>query len=201
MIVQDDYEIKLKKKSIKCYEKYHKDSLFNLKYEKIIKLNDGSHIGLRFLTRNDFNKLFAFFELLSKETIFYRHFSQNPNIKFIEAKRILSALNRKELIIIAEDLNDEEIPFLGIIELIKSQEELGSGELAVIVADKWQGKHLGQQMIEYMILLAKMNGFKKIFGYYLINNYKIHSLIQKLGHKCEKSRDLNIIEINFNLDN
>ena len=59
--------------------------------------------------------------------------------------------------------------------------ERDRAEFAVIVADPWQGKGLGQKLIERVIEIARENGVKLFIGEVLAANQPMLDLVKKLG--------------------
>jgi acetyltransferase len=56
-----------------------------------------------------------------------------------------------------------------------------TAEFAVIVADPWQGKGLGEKLIERVIEIARDNEVKMIWGEFLAANLPMLGLVRKLG--------------------
>ena len=56
-----------------------------------------------------------------------------------------------------------------------------TSEIAVIVADPWQGLGLGSKMMDYMIEICKDKKLETIYGYMLSDNYQAINLMKKMG--------------------
>ena len=51
----------------------------------------------------------------------------------------------------------------------------------MIVADPWQGKGLGEKLIERVIEIARDNGVKMLYGEVLATNLPMLGLVKKMG--------------------
>lgn len=80
----------------------------------------------------------------------------------------------------------ERVP--GDARLIK-QPDLENAEMAVAVADQWQGKGVGRNLCEYCMKVAKEFGVKKLWMEILGINSKMLKLSEKLGFKIAESND------------
>ena len=163
----------------------------NKENKKLIELDDGNKVIIRPLNGADMRKLVRFYTNLSKETLYYRYFSSASNLISQELKRVKQALQRGALILAAESLDEDQRPIVGISEILQCG-TLDSAECAVIVTETWQGKHLGWQMLEWLIYLAKEKGINRIMGYYIASNQKVNSMLQKAGYKYKTDRHLNV---------
>ncbi len=144
----------------------HENFYYCKEYEKRIKLKDGSLILLRPLTPCDFRKIEALYETFSNQTLFYRYLNTSPYLKNRELKRLLDGVCKGELILVAEDLMHEKKPFRGISELAIKNTDPTVAECSITVADEWQGKHLGIQMLEWLISIAVSKDLKFLIGYF-----------------------------------
>jgi acetyltransferase len=59
----------------------------------------------------------------------------------------------------------------------------------VIVADPWQGKGLGEKLIEQVIEIARDNGVKILWGDVLATNLPMLSLVKKMGFTVKEAEE------------
>ena len=59
--------------------------------------------------------------------------------------------------------------------------ERDSAEFAVIIADPWHGKGLGEKLIDEVINIARDSGVKLLWGEILATNEPMLGLVRKLG--------------------
>lgn len=169
------------------------------KDEKEIVLKDGTAVLLRPLKRSDWNELRALFESFSNETLYFRYFTCSPQYIERELERISKALDKHELIIVAELLETEN-HLLGICELSRQERTPNVAECAVTVTDEWQGKSLGVQMLEWLVKVGGEQGINCIIGYFNAGNFAVSALIRKSGFKYRTTCNLNCISFQLFLD-
>jgi len=96
---------------------------------------------------------------LSKETLRTRFFSV---IKDISHEWLILFCNidyDRHMAIVAEMEENGKKSMIGVARLIMNQ-DLTSGELAILVQDKFQGKHLGTKFVEVLIEIARERGLR-----------------------------------------
>ncbi|NVM30704.1 MAG: hypothetical protein HWN65_17825 [Candidatus Helarchaeota archaeon] len=187
-------------KSKKIYNRDFNSFCYHREYEKLIELKDGSQVLLRPLIPCDFNKIAALFDTFSQNTLHLRYFTTSPKIKKTEIRRLLNAICRDELIIVAENLMHDQKPLLAISELYLQNETETMAECAITVTDEWQGKYLGTQMLEWLVQIAEIRGIDTIIGHYITGNLKVLSILRKSGYNYVTDRDKNIMYFKLFLD-
>ncbi|MFX1295440.1 MAG: GNAT family N-acetyltransferase [Promethearchaeota archaeon] len=165
---------------------------YHEEYKNRIKLKDGSLILLRPLKPYDSKKIEALYETFSAQTLHYRHFNVSPYLVDRESKRLLDTLYKGELIIVAVDPMHKERPFRGISELLIKSTDQTIAECSIIISDEWQGKHLGIQMLKWLISIALSKGVKFLIGYFLAENSKVLSILRKSTYKYEIDYSWNV---------
>ncbi len=86
----------------------------------------------------------------------------------------------REIGIVAIGLPPGPTVMMGVGRLVMIPER-DAAEFAVIVADPWQGKGLGQKLIERVIEIAKENGVRTLSGEVLAENRPMLDLAKKDG--------------------
>ena len=64
-----------------------------------------------------------------------------------------------------------------------------TAEFALVVADAWQGKGLGRQLLERLCKYAKAAGYRALYGHILHGNRGMLDLAQRLGFKHVSAED------------
>ncbi len=87
---------------------------------------------------------------------------------------------------------------MGVSRLVMTPER-GTAEFAVIVADPWQGKGLGQKLIERVLEIARENGVNHLWGDVLAANLPMLELVKKLGFRVSRgeSDDIRRVVMEF----
>ena len=166
--------------------------LYRREYERVVELTDGNSVLIRPMTPCDFEKIIDLFKTFSVETLFFRYLNISTEFKKRELRRLLNSLNKGMLILVAELLHGNK-PLIGICELFIQKENKHCAECAITITDKWQGKHLGIQLLKWLIHIARKRDIETIIGYFNTENMKVLSILRRSGFKYTTTRDLNTI--------
>ena len=82
--------------------------------------------------------------------------------------------------IVAEMEKNGKKSMIGVARLIMNQ-DLTSGEVAVLVQDKFQGKRLGTKFVEVLIEIAKEKGLEDVRADVLTENESMLKVFRRLG--------------------
>ncbi|HUX98525.1 MAG TPA: GNAT family N-acetyltransferase [Candidatus Deferrimicrobium sp.] len=180
--------------------RYSNPVFYHREYERQIRLNIDTLIFLRPLVPCDFKRLALLFDSFSNETLFFRYFNYNPRIKGREIKRLLQAIYQDELVLVAELSQLEQRLLIGICELVLQKDDSEAAECAITIIDTWQGKHLGIEMLKWLISLAAARDIKTLIGYYILGNLKVPAILRKSGYKYTINHYQNIIKFELFLE-
>jgi acetyltransferase len=117
---------------------------------------------------------------LSKETLRTRFFSA---IKDISHEWLILFCNidyDRHMAIVAEVQENGKKKIIGVARLIMNP-DLTSGELAVLVHDRFQGKGLGYKFVEVLIGIAREKGLEDIRAEVLTENERMLKILRRLG--------------------
>jgi len=165
----------------------HQDNLliasYPQKYVATRKLKNATQVLLRPIKPEDEERFNEFLKSLSVETMRFRFFEIIKEMSHETLTRYCNLDYDREIAIVAE-LRESSKPIIGAVRLII---EPGgkSGELAVLVGDKWQGLGLGSKLMDLLVEVAKDMRVEKIYGYVSANNYIMLNMCNKKGFKVE----------------
>ncbi|MEM2585115.1 MAG: GNAT family N-acetyltransferase, partial [Thermoproteota archaeon] len=74
-----------------------------------------------------------------------------------------------------------------------------SAELALVVRDDWQGRGVGTALLNYLIELAKVNGFRTLRAWVLVENATMMHLFRKCGYRMKYRLENGVYEIVLDL--
>lgn len=141
------------------------------KYETLWKFRDGRTVLLRPIKPEDEPLWLEMFKNLSEESIWYRFFHIIKETSYEERMRYCNIDYDREIAIVAELTEDRRKKILGVVRLC-IEPNSKKGEVAVIVADPYQGLGLGSKMVNYMIEICKYKNFQwKTFCQILSNGF------------------------------
>ena len=164
----------------------HKDTIIIAshpqKYNMIHRLNAETEATLRPIKPEDEARLCEFLMSLSQETMRVRFFRILKELPHETLTRYCNLDYDREIAIVAELKDTKKI--IGVGGVI-AEPNGKNGEFAVIVGDRWQGLGLGSKLMDGIINIAKDLRLEKIYGYVLVNNFKMLHLCEKKGFKTE----------------
>jgi len=136
---------------------------------------DGRRVWLRLLQPGDADLISRFFWRLSKETVYRRFFSPItlPNEPLLKRLVDVDHCDREALIA----LDDQ-----GIVGMARYGTGPGeSHDVAVVVADDWQGRGLGALLIRRLAHIARLRGISSFHATMLGDNARAQSLVRGLS--------------------
>ncbi|MDP2968039.1 MAG: bifunctional acetate--CoA ligase family protein/GNAT family N-acetyltransferase [Deltaproteobacteria bacterium] len=150
------------------------------KYITPWQLSEGTEVLLRPIRPEDEPAEHEMLSSLSKETLRTRFFSA---IKDISHEWLILFCNidyDRHMAIVAEVQENGKKKIIGVARLIMNP-DLTSGELAVLVHDRFQGKGLGYKFVEVLIGIAREKGLEDIRAEVLTENKRMLKILRRLG--------------------
>ncbi len=86
----------------------------------------------------------------------------------------------RHMAIVAEIIENGKRKIIGVGRLVM-QPDFRSGELALIVHDRYQRKGLGHKLLGMLIEIGREKGLEEVYGDVLAENEKMLKLARKLG--------------------
>ncbi|MDO8724224.1 MAG: GNAT family N-acetyltransferase, partial [Syntrophales bacterium] len=150
------------------------------KYIKPWQLTEGTAVLLRPIRPEDEPAEHEMLSSLSQETLRTRFFSA---IKDISHEWLILFCNidyDRHMAIVAELRENGKKKMIGVARLIMNP-DLTSGEVAVLVHDRFQGKGLGYKLVEVLIEIARERGLEDVRADVLTENEKMLRIFRRLG--------------------
>jgi acetyltransferase len=154
--------------------------------------------AIRPLRWQDELQLLEFHRSLSVETVRSRYFgllSVESRLKAEHLVEVCSGLHSREATLVAErrPLRAGELRIVGVARMIENR-NAGDAELAVVIADHWQGQGLGTTLLSSMVELGWAKDLMRLFGFILPENYAMQHICQKLGFAMQYSESVDALE-------
>ena len=150
------------------------------KYVKPWQLTEGTAVLLRPIRPEDEPAEREMLSSLSEDTLRTRFFSVVKEISHEELIFFCNIDYDRHMAIIAELRENGKKIMVGVARIIMNQ-ELTSGEAAVLVHDRFQGKGLGYKLVEMLIEIARERGLEDVRADVLSENKTMLSIFQRLG--------------------
>jgi acetyltransferase len=168
------------------------------KYSREAIIKDGRKILLRPIMPEDEPLLIKMLEHASSQSLYLRFFGHVPKVTHKWLTRFTHIDYDRENAIVAEITHEDQTKeLMGVVRII--EDAWGeSAEYAILVADKWQGQHLGNLLTDYILEIAKERDIKKIVASVLPTNSGMVHMFEKRGFSIDKS-SLEAYEVSLEL--
>ena len=179
---------------------YHHMAIHPYPYHlvKEVQLADGSNMTVRPIRPEDANMEQEFVRQLSAQSRYFR-FMQSVNELTAEMLIRFTQLdyNREMALIAVQEKNGKEME-LGVTRYVMNPDGK-SCEFALVVADGWQNKGIGSQLLGMLIDAAQDRGFRSMTGEILSDNQKMLTLAKRLGFHITSTDDpgIKLAELTF----
>ena len=152
------------------------------------QLSDGTNITIRPIRPEDAELVQAFVRGLSEESKYFRFMSSIQELTETMLVRFTQIDYSTEMALIAVALVQNREIELGVARYAINPDG-DSCEFALVVADSFQGKGLGQKLMVVLMEAARSKGLSMIEGEVLSNNHNMLNLMMRLGFAIKTSED------------
>jgi acetyltransferase len=153
------------------------------------QLPDGTDIAIRPIRPEDAENEQAFVQNLSPESKYFRFMQSLDKLTPLMLARFTQIDYDREMALVA--VIDEHTPgarILGVARYV-SNPDRQSCEFALTVADAWQKKGIGRQLMQRLMTVARDRGIEIMSGEVLSNNSKMLRLCERLGFRTVRRAD------------
>jgi acetyltransferase len=163
------------------------------RFQKEVRLEDGSQLFLRPIRPEDEPKLVKFHYTLSEHSVYMRYFhwmklEQRTQHERLTRMCFVDYDRQMALVAIRPDPKSGEHEVTGIGRLVKMRTP-GEAELAVIVSDAYQRRGIGARLMEELIAFARAEKLEKIVGAVLFENRPMRKLFERFGFTVKQGED------------
>jgi acetyltransferase len=147
---------------------------------------DGTAVAIRPIGVDDFELELAFTQGLSPESGYQRLMSAR-RLSRAEVKRLVSIDGDCEVALIATTTQAGRERQVGVARFVR--EQCGeTAEIALVVADDWQGRGLGRRLMRGLIASARRHGVRRLVGTTLSDNVAMLAIARALGFEMARER-------------
>jgi RimJ/RimL family protein N-acetyltransferase len=143
------------------------------------RLRDGSTVWVRPIRPSDKDELREGYEALSDESR-YRRFLAAPGHLSEERLAYLTEVDHHdhEALVALEPQTGRGI---GVARFVRSRQRPDAAEVAVTIADDWQGRGAGTLLLELLSDRAREEGVERFTGDVLAGNRDVLDVVERLG--------------------
>jgi len=153
---------------------------------------DRTPVTLRSVRPEDAPALYAMFHACSSKSLYLRFERQLNGICLDEAVQLCSVDQKSEISIVAEIKEAGSHKLIGLGQLLADQDH-GTAEYAVLVADPWQGKGVGSKLTDFCHEIAWRWGVKRVVSEFSPSNVRIIRIFQSRGFRFQRDRQEQIV--------
>jgi nucleotide-binding universal stress UspA family protein/GNAT superfamily N-acetyltransferase len=159
---------------------------------RTITLRDGARVTLRPIAPEDKPLLAAIFERLSEESRYRRFFTTKNELSPADLDYLVDVDHSDHEAIIAIDPLSGKA--LGVARYIRSKGDAEVAEVAVTVADDWQGRGLGRALLDRLTYRARREGVRRFSALVQGDNPGALVLLAGLGD-TRRQWDTGVVEL------
>ena len=150
--------------------------------DEILPLADGSLAVVRAVRPDDGPRLQAFIRGLSARSRYLRFFAAIAALSAAQLERFLHVDSRLGMALVALSGAQEDARIIAEARCMVDDEARGA-EFAIAVADEFQRKGLGTQLVRKLLAFAAAKGVRRLFGEVLVDNHAMIALVRRLGFR------------------
>jgi len=148
--------------------------------ERDWQAGDGTVLHLRPLRPDDLDREVAFIAGLSQQTLYYRLQYSSRSVSREDAARLLELDYRDQMAIGALSGTAPDEALVGVSRYARIV-GTDQAECAIVVADAWQGRGLGTELMRTLGQAARANGIRTLVGTSLAENQRLQAWARRFG--------------------
>jgi acetyltransferase len=156
-------------------------------------MKDGRKVLIRPIRPEDEPLMRRFHESLSEQTIYLRYFHMEGLSARVAHERLIRKCfidYDREMALVAEaaDPKTNGPELLGVGRLTRER-DTEEGEVAVLIADHFQGLGLGTELLHRLIEVGRAEGYRRMVAHILPENASMRKLAERFHFEIEPSQD------------
>lgn len=159
-----------------------------------VLLTDGTTAQLRAIEPTDADRLVRFHEGLSPDSVWFRYFGVHPHLTPNEVERLTVVDGRDRLALVA--LVGDELVGVASYDRLANRSD---AEVAVVVADAFQGKGVATVLLEHLADRARRNSIERFVADVLPTNAKMLHVFRDAGFGGSSEFDDGVVHVSFPL--
>lgn len=153
---------------------------------QVLQLTDGSEVVVRPIGPDDASLLQAFVRRLSPRSRRFRFFAALAELSAAQLDRFVNVDPARGLALVALNGRQEGTAIVAEARYALAQEG-EKAEFAIAVADDFQGRGLGKQLVKRLLATAWRLGVRRLFGEIKSDNRAMLAVAMRLGFRLRGS--------------
>ena len=160
-----------------------------------VVLADGGTVLLRAIRPDDGERLVAFHQGLSSQSIYYRFFSAKPRLTEAEVHRFthVDQVDRVALVAVLGD----DLVAVARYDRWPGRDE---AEVAFLVADAHHGRGMATVLLEHLAAIARTHGIISFTASVLPDNRAMLNVFKSTGFEVRRAFDAGVVELEFPIE-
>lgn len=167
------------------------------KYTSEHKLRSGVNFLFRPIECSDQLRFKEFFGSLSAASVHFRFFEIIKELPNESVERFCNVDYSQEIAIVALPQGENKIVGVARLEV---EPKARRGEFALVVADAWQGRGLGIELLGYLIRIARDYALLELHCFVSSDNLRMIGLAEKFGLRV-KSSEGEVLDMSLHMEN
>jgi GNAT superfamily N-acetyltransferase len=159
------------------------------------RLPDGTLLLTRLIRADDKRLLERGLANLSQTSVQRRFLSPKTSFSGAELRYLTEVDGVNHLALVAESPTQPARGIIGVARYVRLPEEPLAAEVAIVVADPWQGRGVGTMLVEELGRRARGNGIVRFTASMAADNVPAHRLMAKLARDPERLRSGRVTEM------
>jgi len=153
--------------------------------DQLLHLADGSKVVVRAIRFEDGPRLQTFVRRLSSRSRRLRFFSALVELSAAQLERFLRLYPSRGLALVALSNHEPEVIVAEARCVLDRDGD--SAEFAIAVADEFQRRRLGTQLLNKLVAYASAKGVRRLFGEILADNHGMLAFVRRLGFQLRSN--------------
>lgn len=147
-------------------------------------LDDGTQIIFRPVHPTDEPRMRDILYDLSQETVYYRFMTHSPRFDHRQIQNFVYIDHRKDVAIVGTipEAHGEDIIAMGRYYL---DEKTNRAEVAFVIRDEWQNRHIGSFLFKHLATIAKRSGISGFTAEVLRDNKRMQAIFNNCDYRVK----------------
>jgi acetyl coenzyme A synthetase (ADP forming)-like protein len=168
-------------------------STYPSEYEVDAVLRDGDVVQVRPIRPDDAEDLMKFFQRLGPQSRYFRFFRVKEALEHDEAAYFSTVDYTRRMALVAVDEGD----IVGVGRYDSLPEERHVAEVAFAVADTYQGRGIGSELLSLLTVHARRRGITAFRAFVLAENVQMMRVFRNSGYTMSRTLEDNVYTVEF----